>query len=331
MTAEQFLKQPNFDEKVCLVYGEERFLTDAVKDAMIALLGVDMMNLDVREEKTSADEVISITQQMPCFAEHRLLILNDPELMKNADGDALVKYFPEMPDTAKVLILLHAAPDKRRSLYKYLSKNALVIEAEKPQAGALTDWICKKGSALGIHLEKSAAQFLTEYAGEDMLTLQGELEKLAMLGKKQITAREIEAIASATPDYNVFQLHTCMMQGDYRRAFALAHKEFQAQKTYIPLIALLVNKFHLMYMTKNCLLSGMNRRQAAEIVAKTAKVSPYAAKYAAEECERFSMEQIKRALKIFSDYEYALKFGGADEGIESVLCRVYLEEDSHGF
>jgi len=157
-----------------------------------------------------------------------------------------------------------------------------------------------------------------------MLTLQSELEKLSMMGKKQITRQEIEAVASATPDYSVFKLHTCMMEKDYVQAFSLARKEYQAQKTYIPLIALLSNKFNLMYMTKNCLLSGMNRRQAAEIVAKNAKVSPYAAKYAAEECESFTMEKIKEALKIFSDYEYALKFGGADEGIESVLSRVYL-------
>lgn len=325
MTAEQFLQQPNLDWTVCLAYGEERLLMDAVKDKVTALMGVDLMNLDIREEKVTAEEVMAITQQMPCFAEHRLLILNDPDLMKSAEGDALVKYFPEMPDTAKVLILVHGAPDKRRGLYKYLSKNAMIIEAEKPQAGTLTDWICKKAKSLGVTMDKKTAQFLAEFSGEDMLTLQGELEKLSMLGKAQITQKDIEAVASATPDYSVFKLHTCMMEKDYKQAFELARKEFLAQKSYIPLIALLVNKFNLMYMTKNCLLSGMNRKQAADVVAKTAKVSPFAAKYAAEESENFSMEQIKKALKIFSDYEYALKFGGADEGIESVLCRVYME------
>ena len=29
------------------------------------------------------------------------------------------------------------------------------------------------------------------------------------------------------------------------------------------------------------------------------------------------------ALKILEDYEFALKFGGADEGIEAILCKIY--------
>ena len=110
---------------------------------------------------------------------------------------------------------------------------------------------------------------------------------------------------------------------DYREAFLLAKKEFQAQKSYIPLIALLANKFTQMYMTKNCLLSGMSRQQAADTVAKSAKISPFAAKHAAQECEGFTMEQLKEALRTLEDYEFALKFGGANEGIESILCKIY--------
>ena len=82
MTAEQFLNQPNIDANVFFVYGEERYLIDSVKDTIVRAMGVDMMNMDVREEKVTIDEIVSVTQQMPCFAEHRLLILNDPDLLK---------------------------------------------------------------------------------------------------------------------------------------------------------------------------------------------------------------------------------------------------------
>jgi len=228
-----------------------------------------------------------------------------------------------MPETAKLLILLHGTPDKRRAIYKYLSKNAAVIEAEKLKAADLGSWVAKTAKKLGIQMDAKTAQFLTEFSGEDMLTLKGELEKLSMLGRQKITSADIEAVASATPDYNVFKIHNCMIEKNYREAFSLTKKEFQAQKSYIPLIALLANKFNQMYMTKNCLLSGMSRQQAAETVAKSAKISPFAAKHAVQECEGFTMEQLKGALKTLEDYEYALKFGGADEGIESILCRIY--------
>ncbi|MBR4079542.1 MAG: DNA polymerase III subunit delta [Christensenellaceae bacterium] len=323
MTAEQFLNQPNLDAAVFFVYGEERYLIDSVKDAVIRGMGVDLMNMDVREEKVTVDEVISITQQMPCFAEHRLLILNDPDLLKSADGEKLAEYLPNMRETAKLMILLHSAPDKRRAIYKYLSKNAFVIEAEKLKAADLSGWIVKTAKRFGIQMDMKTAQFLTEFSGEDMLTLKGELEKLAMLGKQKITAADIEAIASATPDYNVFKIHNCMIEKKYREAFLLTKKEFQAQKSYIPLIALLANKFNQMYMTKNCLLSGMSRQQAADTVAKSARISPFAAKHAAQECEGFTMEQLKEALRMLEDYEFALKFGGANEGIESILCKIY--------
>ena len=323
MAAANFLRQPDREAQIYFAFGEERYLLDAIKDAVCEIVGSDAMNTDVREGKVAPAEIIAIADQMPCFAPYRLLILRNLDLFASVEGEKLAGYLAQMPKTTRALITYEGTPDKRRTLYQYLAKHAIVIKADAPKGEALVTWLINTAKKEGMQMAREDAQLLIAISGTDMLTLKSEIVKLSMLGKRVVTEQDIRNLASATTEYSVFLMHTLMLEKNYKEAFSLAKKIFAEEKTYIPLVAFLANRFHLMYMAKCCLLSGMHQQAAAGMVAKNAKISPYAAKYAVKECERFSIAHLKMALSVLCNYEFALKSGGADAGMEWLLIRIY--------
>ncbi len=346
MTVGQFIKQNNFEYPMFLIYGSAGFLAERAKNAILKALGCDMMNLDVLDADATADDVISRAEQLPCFAEHRLIIINNFSLFagKDKDGedgekqssrkksksdaqkaaaDGFAEYLKQLPATTKLLFICEKEPDKRRTLYKYIMQNAAIISAEAYKANELVTWGVQYAKSIGLDMKPQTVRLLIDMSGSDMQTLANETEKLRMLGKKTVTDADIKKYASADTDYLVFDLHTFMIDRQYEKAFALTRKIFAAERTFIPIIAFLEKRFDIMNMARGCLMRGMGDEQTVKLVTATAKEKEGSVWHSVRECKGFKPEQLRKAIRLLADYEYALKSGGPDPGIESVLIKAY--------
>ena len=323
MRAEQFLSNVKTDNQIFFLCGQEGYLIDKVREAIVHNLSCDELNTDVRDDGACVDDIISVADQMPCFAPYRIVILNDPALLKNKDGEAFAEYLKNMPESTKMLIISRQPVDKRRSIYKFLQKNSMMIEAEIPDDDMLVKWVLKTAGEKGISIKDVHARFLLDVCGRDMYLLGSEIDKLSMLGKSRIEKADIENAVSASNEYSVFLLHTHMMKNQYKSAFELTKKIYGDEKTFIPLIALLSGKFEQMLTAKELMLKGKGIQEAAQEMARQMKINPVAAKYAAKECGEFEIEALKNSVKLLAEYEHALKSGGVDPGIENVLIKLY--------
>ena len=67
MRAEEYLKKVSVDAQLFLICGTEVYLSEKTKNVIIQKLGLSEINIDVRDYVSSAADVISIAEQMPCF------------------------------------------------------------------------------------------------------------------------------------------------------------------------------------------------------------------------------------------------------------------------
>ncbi len=357
MRAEQFaLSVP--ESRLYYVYGPESYLFDNAVGCIKKKYGADELNTDIREGNVDKKDIEELVSALPFFSEKRIVILEEPGFLappKQKDGkktaeadlsteetkeddqsadpeccdiEGIIHALKDIPDTTVLIICTKKTPDKRRNIVKFLLNNAVCAEATKPDArsGAIEDFVYYEARRQGVNIERHNIPLLLEIAGEDMGTLVNEITKLSFLGHGNITSKDITETASHTADYDAFQLHNLMLDGKMAEALDLCGKIMRNDKTFIPTLVYLGNRFNNLYMARSAIAAGLSGKQAEEKVSEAAKIHPYAAKMAVRECRSFSLAALKRSIKLISDYDKVLKTSDADPGVESFLLKLYTRD-----
>lgn len=327
MTAEELLKSKNPPEgKLFFLFGEEEYLREKACNHLVDLLtgGQKELNLTTMGGKAPLSALKEAGEQFSFMGGGTTLLVQDWDLFASAEAaPAITEYLQQANPSTAFVFLERKTPDKRRAFYKFLMKNAVVVTAEAMTEARLLAWLRGYLKKKGKLLEEDAARKLMEISGRDMFALKGEADKLAVLPGPAVTCAMVEENASRSSEYNVFLLHDHMLAGRVKEALGLLRDVWLYEKSYIPLTSLLAGKWRLMYMAKSCILSGYSPRDAAQAVVESEKCHPFAAKKAVEECTRFKLEHLKEALACLSQYDLAQKSNEPDQGIETLLIRLY--------
>ncbi|MBQ9941755.1 MAG: DNA polymerase III subunit delta [Christensenellaceae bacterium] len=327
MQVTQFLKEidKHLDRRLFLICGEEDYLRKTALDRLLSKLPCGSLDLNCNFLSPKADlkALRDLAEQIPCFAECRIVVLEDSELLEKGDGKAVCDYLDVSSDMTKIIFVCKKAPDARRALSKYLDKNALRIEAGSLSEMDLLRWVGTSARRRKLELSRENAQLLCDISGEEMSTLLHELDKLAALGKPRVEREDILALASHTTQYDAFAFHGLMMQKRVEEAFAILREIQKRRDDIMSFLGLIASKFSPMAMAKYCLYCGMTDCAAAEELIKQQKMKKYPAEIAVRESKRFSMAHLQRAVRLLEAYDLAVKSGGSDMGVEAVLLRVY--------
>ena len=100
-TLNQDIKNNDF-KKVYLLFGEEAFLKKSYKNRLReAITQGDTMNYNYYEGKgINVNEIISLSDTMPFFADRRLILMEDSGWFKGGPGaDEMCAYIENIPDT----------------------------------------------------------------------------------------------------------------------------------------------------------------------------------------------------------------------------------------
>ena len=321
MKAEEFLRniKAHVNDGIILIYGEQDYLRDVCIKKLMELYGADDNSTARFEGAPNASELISALNNISFFCPYSVAVADT--LPEGEEAERVIAFLEKMPMHARLIFALKDAPDKRRSFVKKLLK--LCVEVEAKEEKNLAAWAVKEAKRMGLKLTSADAQFIIEIAGEDMYSLRSEINKLAFLGKTELTRADIEENVSKSTDYNIFLLNTFMLEGKYAQGFELAREIIREEKSAIPLVALLSGRFYQMYLARCCLDAKMSDYAAAEELCRSAKIGKYAAKYVVADAKRLTAARLKEGIRLLARYDEALKTGGADEGIEYLLTRLY--------
>lgn len=197
---------------VYLLMGEEPYYVDMVCDAVLEYC-LDESERDFNQTvcygaDVDADTVITAARRYPMFAERQLVVVKEAQMMKSLDDLAL--YCQNPLDSTVLVIAMHgASADKRKSLYKTVSKMGTVVDSQALKDYEMPKWISMYYKNKGMSISPDAAALLAEYAGTDLNKISIETDKMLKNlpeGVKEVSAADIEKNVGISRQFSIFEL-----------------------------------------------------------------------------------------------------------------------------
>jgi DNA polymerase-3 subunit delta len=215
-----------------LLAGEEPLLRDDALAAIRAVAlasGPEDFNLDrLPGDKTTPAALQDSVRNLPVMAEHRLVILSEPQARRGGGKellDALADVVMDVQGQAQtVLVVTAAKADKRSRWVKAFSGRATVVECEPPKnTRSLAAFVKREAKRQGISIEAGAPELLAERVGPQLLMLRHELEKAMLLAgpDQAVTRAHVEASSSQLAEQPIWDLSDAIGAGKIGEALGL--------------------------------------------------------------------------------------------------------------
>jgi DNA polymerase-3 subunit delta len=255
---------------------------------------------------TEPDEIAAAMSMLTFGTEARYYLVDGVESWKAGDLDPIEAALSDpAPDTVLVMIARGKPPAR---LVKALQKSdGEVREYTAPKPWAMPKWVGERAAEIGLRLDSEACKALVAVVGTRQQQLQRELEKLAIMAhpRTQLTAAEVERLASGEVSMQVYDLADAVVGGDVPQALRLA-EALCADDRPGKLLYPIVRRLRDVHRTLELLDAGIPEQK----VAAAMKMPPWAAKRTLAQARRSDRDTLARALCVFADLELELRGTG---------------------
>lgn len=224
-------REPPID-RVVVIEGTERALADAALERLIDRL-LEPQLRDLNLTRFQADAIADVTevrealQAMPFLADRRVVVVADAHTVRAPVREALGAVANDVP-AGNTLIVTDLVKPLSRSpvpLGRLVGRDALRIDTtveKAPQARAR--FVEETLQRLGVTADKRAIDEIAR-SDTELTAVRNDLEKLALTHKK-ITLKELTSEALSVEDPKLYEYASATVEGQVRRALALAHEWF---------------------------------------------------------------------------------------------------------
>ena len=311
---------------VLLFEGEEEHLKQSALDALSRKLlpeGLEDLNRSVLEAPET-NQIIAAAETLPFMADRRLILVRDhPALTGRAEADErLTEYLPSVPASAVLLFYCTQKPDGRKKLYNAVKKLNGIVVFSPLRDRELTSFVTSAFKDLGKECDERTADLLIFTCGSDTGLLLTEIAKVSSHAgdAPAVHPDSVRAVATPSTECTVFQMVDAVVSGQSSRAFLLMRNQLLAGADRMYMLSMLLRQFRLLQHIK---IMQFEKRSAAEI--RTALgVPPFAVDQYIRQAAGWSNGQVKNAVNICFDTEYAVKSGrlNADGALEAVMLKI---------
>lgn len=196
-----------------VLYGENQY--EVLRRAEYLMQTYEQQNGEGSLHKYSAEDITpadlpQVLQGQSLFSTATLTIILGASTNKSL-WEAMGEFFEKNLEVD--LILVEVKPDKRTRTFKWLQKNATVLECKPLTEQQLVTWLQNEARALGTDISKELASFLIQYVGGDQWALRSDLQKL-VLTNKPISVETIKEFIEPHTEASVFELLDAILKGD---------------------------------------------------------------------------------------------------------------------
>ena len=219
---------------IYVLQGEEPYFIDRLQQLIIdTALDEDQRDFNLSVfygNNANVREVISTCQQYPTFAERKVVVVREAQLIAKQPGHKndldLFAAYAERPQPSTVLVICHkegALKSKPFVDALKTAKNGVTFDSNKVREGRDLDaMITGYASSLGCTIDNKATSMLADHIGTDVARLYSELDKLSILAAdKNITPLLIEQNIGISKDFNNFELEDALSRRDATKAFRI--------------------------------------------------------------------------------------------------------------
>jgi len=219
---------------IYVLQGEEPYFIDRLQELIIErALDEDQRDFNLSVfygNNANVREVISTCQQYPTFAERKVVVVREAQLIAKQPGHKndldLFASYAERPLATTILVICHKEGALKSKPFLDALKDAksgVVFDSNKVKEGRdLNALIGSYANSLGCNIDTKATSMLADHIGTDIARLYSELDKLYILASdKNITPLLIEQNIGISKDFNNFELEDALSRRDAAKAFRI--------------------------------------------------------------------------------------------------------------
>lgn len=202
------------------------------------------------------------------------------------------------------------------TLISAIKKYGLAVNFPNETGEKLENWILKHFAAKKVQADRSAAQMLIAFCGNDMYTLYNEIEKLVYsLAERPITQKTVLKYCCPNESYKVYELSDALTSGDMKKVKQIYDNLVKSKTDPSLLLGYLSKCYSDMLLIQAAAEEGMSQAKIAQMLRKSewlvrrtaAGIARRPSGYLAYACE--AIDAADRKLKRYSGNPYlALEF-----------------------
>ena len=309
---------------VYLLMGDEPYYVDMVCDAILEHC-LDESERDFNQTvcygaDVTADAVITAARRYPMFAERQLVVVKEAQMMKSLEELAVYCQKP-LESTVLVLAMHGASADKRKSLYKTVSKMGVVVESQALRDYEVPRWIPMFYQTKGLRIAPDAAALLAEYAGTDLNKIAIETEKMLKNlpeGTVEVSASDIEKNVGISRQFSIFELTKELSFRNSAKALRIASYIGSSAKFAMPMaVSALYTHFYRILKYEALLMQ--NPRPGNDLKAKALGVNPYFFSEYDTAVRNYPLKKCMAVIALLKEYDYKGKGGDVGEATPAEL------------
>ncbi len=309
---------------VYLLMGDEPYYVDMVCDAILEYC-LDESERDFNQTvcygaDVNADAVITAARRYPMFAERQLVVVKEAQMMKTLEDLAVYCQKP-LESTVLVLAMHGAAADKRKSLYKTVSKMGIVVDSQALRDYDMPKWISNFYQSKGLQISPDAAALLAEHAGTDLNKIAIETQKMLKNldeGTTKVTAADVEKNVGISRQYSIFELTKELSYKNSAKALRIASYIGSAAKFALPMATNALYT-HFYRILKYGALLASNPRPGNDQKAKILAVNPYFFQEYDIAVRNYPVQKAMAVVALLKEYDYKGKGGDVGEATPAEL------------
>ncbi|MCZ4244818.1 DNA polymerase III subunit delta [Pedobacter punctiformis] len=226
MTAAEIIKdlKARKFKPVYLLHGEESYyideVTDYIEDKLLNDAEKGFNQTVLYGKDTDMATVLGAAKRYPMMSEFQVVIVKEAQDLKWAkeegnskEAEFVLNYFEKpLPSTILVLAFKYANFDKRKKIYKAISKSGLIFQSDPVRDYKLVPWIEDFVKDKGYKIDPQASALMAEYLGTDLSKIANEIEKLMLNISKEVTINTdlVQKNIGISKEYNVFELQKAL-------------------------------------------------------------------------------------------------------------------------
>ncbi len=253
-------------KSIYVIVGKEESLVGArcreLLDKLIEPAQRTMGLFDADAAEVSLADVLDELRTAPFLTDRRVVLLRDADNFISQNRQAFENYF-DNPCPTGILVMTVSSWPGNTKLAKKLPAVGELVSVSAPKAYQLPGRLIKYADeAHGKNLTKAAAELLVELAGDELIRLYSEIDKLALFAdaEKAITSGHIEQLIGHNRLFNAFAVIDSIIAGDAAGALQRARSMFaadrNAQYTVVGAFAFVLRR---MFLAKVMLAKGARR------------------------------------------------------------------------
>lgn len=308
-----------------LLYGEEQYLIDgALKTAKKKFISdggdtVDFNLIDTRsDDEFSFSKLEEMASMPPWMSDRRLIIIKQSGIMGRDIDEKDLEVLKNIPSSS-VVIFVEDSADAKRKIFKAFVQYGTVVQMSVMEEDSIRVLVSKMFAKYNLTIDSTAADSLISRCGSDMLSIQGEIAKIALYCQNAGFGRVDDVIIEecCRPDLNsrIFDIMDACGRKDPAKALGALNNLILTREPVITIRVQVINHLKRLIMAKEI---GNAKKMAVSL-----KMNDFYANKLIGQARSFSMNRLVSTYLAACASDSDVKHGLIDEryALEIILVK----------